>query len=84
MNSIYDIADSNLILSDAKSGLSDFSMNHHFADRLDSLAKEVNGLSKCMTEKASEICERVDSAMQNKRQIQGVHSNRSNQSNEKM
>ena len=73
MNSVYDIADSNLILSDAKTGVNDFSMNHAFADRLDSLAKEVDGLSKCLTEKAAEIRERVDSAMQNKRQIQGVH-----------
>ena len=73
MNSVYDIADSNLILSDAKTGLNDFSMNHDFADQLDSLAKEVDGLSKYMTEKAAEIRERVDTAMQNKRKIQGVH-----------
>ena len=73
MNGIFDIADSNLIISDAKSGLNDFSMNHDFADKLDSLAKEVLGLSKCLSEKANQVREKVDKALDNKRRFQDVH-----------
>ena len=73
MNGIFDIADSNLIISDAKSGLNDFSMNHDFADKLDSLAKEVLGLSKCLSEKAVQVREKVDKALDDKRRFQGVH-----------
>ena len=39
MNQIFEIADNNLILTDARTGLNDFSMNDLFAKKLDSLSK---------------------------------------------
>ena len=42
MNNIFDMADSNLVLTDAKSGLNDFSMNYEFADKLDNLSKDIH------------------------------------------
>ena len=73
MNGIFDIADSNLIILDAKSRLNNFSMNHDFADKLDSLAKEVLGLSKCLSDKAAQVREKVDKALDDKRRFQDVH-----------
>ena len=66
MNRIFEIADSNLIITDAKSGLNDYSMNHDFADKLDKLSKEVHGLSVRLTEKAAVIREKVDHAVDQK------------------
>ena len=41
MNSIYDIASSNLVLTDAESGASDYSMNYYFVDQLEKLSKRI-------------------------------------------
>ena len=67
MNSIFEIADTNMIITDAKSGVNDYTMNHVFADRLDNISKEVIGLSKCLTEKAAAIRTHVDRALDDKR-----------------
>ena len=66
MNRIFEIADSNLIITDAKSRLNDYSMNHDFTDKLDKLSKEVQGLSVHLTEKATVIHEKVDQAVDQK------------------
>ena len=57
MNSIYDIASSNLVLTDAESGTNDFSMNYYFADKLDKLSKHIINFGTTMSEKAAEIQE---------------------------
>ena len=72
MNNIFEIADSNLIITDAKSSLNDYTMNHAFADKLDNISKEVIGLSKCLTEKAAAIRTRVDRALDEKRRFEDV------------
>ena len=66
MNSIFEIADTNMIITDAKSGVNDYTMNHVFADRFDNISKEVIGLSKCLTEKAAAIRTCVDRALDDK------------------
>ena len=45
MNQIFEIADSNLILTYAKTGLNDFSMNESFAKKLNSVSKNVHSLA---------------------------------------
>ena len=66
MNRIFDIADSNLLITDAKTGLNDYTMNHNFADKLESLSKEVNSLGQRLCEKAEEIRQKVDRALDEK------------------
>ena len=72
MNSIFKIADINMIITDAKSGVNDYTMNHVFVDRRDNISKEVIGLSKCLTEKAAAIRTRVDKALDDKRRFEDV------------
>ena len=72
MNNIFDMADSNLVLTDAKSGLNDFSMNYEFADKLDNLSKDIHGLADRITDKASEIRDKVEKARDTKRKMQDV------------
>ena len=72
MNRIYDIASSNLVLTDAESGASDFSMNYYFADKLDKLSKCIINFGTTMSEKAAEIRERTSKAEDRKVNIQPV------------
>ena len=73
LNNIFEIADSDLIVSDAKTGLNDFSINHQFADQLDNLSKVFNKVAEKITKKASKIRDKIEEAVETKRAIQPVH-----------
>ena len=72
MNSIYDIASSNLVLTDAESGASNYSMNYYFADQLEKLSKRIINFGTTMCETAANIRERTSKAQDNKANIQPV------------
>ena len=73
LNSIYDVASSNLILTDAEAGVQDFSMNYYFADQLDKLSKKMLNFANSMSDKALEIRQRTTAAEDKKVLIQPVH-----------
>ena len=72
MNSMFDLADTNLVLTDAKSGVNDFSLSHQFADKLDSLSKEVVNMGNILSEKASDVRDKVQNAQDRKRKLQDI------------
>ena len=72
MNQIFEIADSNLILTDAKTGLNDFSMNEAFAKKLDSLSKNVTGLAKTIQDKAEALRAKIDKAIDTKENLREI------------
>ena len=45
LNNIYDVADGNLLVSNAETGLTDFSINEKFAKKLEEASKHVAGLA---------------------------------------
>ena len=55
---IYDIADCNLILSDAWTGVNDFHVNKTFAKKLDDISKWLASLSKQVADKTSSLHEK--------------------------
>ena len=69
---IFKIADTNMIITDAKSGLNDYTMKHAFGDELDNISKAVIGLSKCLMEKATGIRAQVDRALDDKLRFEDV------------
>ena len=72
MNQIFDIADSNLILTDARTGLNDFSMNEAFAKKLDDLSKMVTGLATRIQDKATELRDKIDKAIKTKDNLREI------------
>ena len=72
LNSIYDLANNDLLVCDFDSGLNDYSKNLKFADELDEMSKLLISLSKDCTDKANVIRERIDQAKEDKRLIQDV------------
>ena len=72
LNSIYDLANNDLLICDFDTGLNDYSKNLKFADELDEMSKVLIGLSKDCTDKANVIRERIDQAKEDKRLIQDV------------
>ena len=57
LNSIYDLADGNLLVSNAETGLTDFSINERFAKKLEEASKRVGD---SLSEKALLITQRLD------------------------
>ena len=72
MLKIFNLADSDLIVCDAETGLNDYTKNLKFADELDDIAKHLIGLSQECTEKANMICDHIEQAKEDKRLIQDV------------
>ena len=72
MNQIYEIADSNLILTDARTGLNDFTMNELFAKKLDDVSKNVTGLAQRIQDKATELRDKIDKAIDTKENLREV------------
>ena len=72
MNQICEIADSNLILTNAKTGLNNFSMNEAFAKKLDSLSKNVTGLAKTIQDKAEALRAKIDKAIDTKENLREI------------
>ena len=67
---IYDLADCDLILSDARTGLNDFHLNETFAKKLEDISKKLASLSKQVSDKAEAIRQKIDKAVENKAQLQ--------------
>ena len=67
---IYDIANCDLILSDARTGVNDFHVNEQFAKKLDDISKRLASLSKQVTDKASSLHDSIDKAVDTKAQLQ--------------
>ena len=72
MLKIYELADTDLLVSDMETGLNDYSKNLKFADELDDIAKHLIGLSTECTEKANVIRDKVATAKEDKRLIQDI------------
>ena len=62
LNSIYELADSNLLVSNAEMGLTNFSINERFAKRLEEASKRVAGLANSLSEKAVLVTQKLDEA----------------------
>ena len=62
LNSIYDLADGNLLVSNAEMGLMDFSINEWFARKLEEASKQVAGLANSLSEKAVLVTQKLDEA----------------------
>ena len=45
LNGIFDVADGDLLVSNAETGLTDFSLNEKFAKKLEEVSKHVAGLA---------------------------------------
>ena len=67
---IYDLADSDLILSDARTGVNDFRVNETFAKKLDDVLKRLASLSKQVADKATLLRDKIDKAVEKKAQLQ--------------
>ena len=67
---IYDLADSDLILSVACTGVNDFCVNETFTKKLDDILKRLASLSKQVTDKATSLPDKIDKAVENKAQLQ--------------
>ena len=72
LHSIFDIADCNMIISNSQTGFSDFSMNETFADKLDATSVMLKGCAKRVSEKATEIRDKVQSCKDHKASIQPI------------
>ena len=67
---IYDIADCDLILSDAWTGVNDFRVNETFTKKLEDVSKWLASLSKQVADKASSLHDKINKAVENKAQLQ--------------
>ena len=72
LNQIYDLADGNLLVSNAETGLTDFSINEKFARKLEDTSKRVAGLANRLCEKATQIIEKCDEARDRKVNMQDI------------
>ena len=70
VNRIYEIADSNLLVTDTRTGEAKFDLNLDFADKLDSMSTIVSGLARSLSEKATSIREQIAKAIDDKRQVE--------------
>ena len=66
------MADTDMIVCDAESGLNDYSKNLKFADELDHISKHLVGLSQECCEKANAIRQKVADAKEDKCLIQDI------------
>ena len=72
MLKIFELADSDMIVCDAETGLNDYTKNLKFADELDDIAKHLIGLSQECTEKANMVRDRIEQAQEDKRLVQDI------------
>ena len=72
LNLIYELADDNLLVSNAETGLTDFSINERFAKKLEEASKCVAGLVNSLSEKAVLVTQKLDEAQEWKINMQDV------------
>ena len=67
LNRLNELADSDMVICDCRTGLNDYSMNKKFAGKLDNLAKVLVTLSKKCYEKATALRNKISEAEDKKR-----------------
>ena len=72
MQRIYELADNDLLVTDAKTGLNDFTMNEHYVQKLENLSKKVYKLGDEISKKAASLQEKIDAAVDQKQSMQDV------------
>ena len=72
LNLIYELADGNLLVSNAEMGLTSFSINERFAKKLEEASKCVAGLANSLSEKAVLVTQKLDEARDRKINMQDV------------
>ena len=72
LNSIFDIADGDLLVSNVETGLTDFSLNEKFAKKLEKASKCVVGLANRLSEKALLVMKKLDEAHDHKVNMQDI------------
>ena len=72
LNNIFESADGDMLVSNAETGLTDFSINKKFAKKLEDASKRVAGLANWLSEKAAVVLEKLDEARDQKVQMQDI------------
>ena len=72
MEQIFEIANCDLIVTDANKGIMDYELNHKFTKKLDKLSKEFASLSGRISDVSSLILDKVDAALDRKDIKQGI------------
>ena len=72
LNGIFDVADGDLLVSNAETGLTDFSLNKKFAKKLKEVSKRLTGLANHLSEKASVVMQKLDEAHDHKVNMQDI------------
>ena len=73
LDSIYELADNDLIVAECESGVNDYDMQFNFANKPEEVAKKLIKLSNDCTKNASEIREKVEHYQENKHQLQDTY-----------
>ena len=72
LDNIFVLADGDILVSNAETGLTDFSINEKFAKKLEDASKLVAGLANQLNEKAAIVLEKLDEARDRKVQMQDI------------
>ena len=72
LNKIYALADNNLLVSNAETGLNDYSISEKYSKKLESASKLVASFANRLSEQAAVIMDKVDKAHDMKRNKQDV------------
>ena len=72
LEQIFDIANCDLIVTDANKGIMDYELNRKFAKKLDKLSKEFASMSGRISDVSSLISDKVDAALDHKDIKQGI------------
>ena len=69
---IEELADCNVLVSDAQTGLNDYSMNLKFAKKLQHISKQIDEMAQRLNDKAKLVIQKVNTARDHKASIQPV------------
>ena len=72
LEQIFDIANCDLIVTDANKGIMDYELNRKFAKKLNKLSKEFASMSGRISDVSSLISDKVDAALDRKDIKQGI------------
>ena len=72
LNKIYDLAHNDLLMTNAETGLNDYTMSEKFVKKLQDTSKIVVGLANRLSEEAVKLQDRIDDAHDRKRTADGI------------
>ena len=72
ISAIYNLANCDLILSDARTGVHNFCVSEQFTKKLEDVSKNLASLSKQVANNATEIHDKINRAVENKAQLQNT------------